>query len=328
MLTYGYSADIPNKLSIFYNQAYEALYQRHDALKGAYKRDRESDLDIISFERVLSAFCILTYDERKFQFSRVEALQYIRKSSELVGINVNQDHFLEDLMQAVCFLVQDGLFLTFTHRSFQEYFTAKFIVNTHDQKIKKELLKKFYPDLWRDNIYELVYELDPTFFETDIILPFLNEFFTRIGLKKKVGKTNFMKYCKVIYKHIEVDPKRGGLAGLINDSKAFHMIQIIYQHVPNLNSYPHIDMGESKLKKELIDECEKEGKERQVFSFSSITTRDFFFNRLFNSDSYYSPKELEYLVSIRDFLEKKHRGINNDLTKLVTNKASNRHYHP
>ncbi len=79
MLTYGFSADIPNKLSIFYNQAYEALFQRHDALKGAYKRDRESDLDIVSFERVLSAFCILSYDDRKFQFSRMEALQYIKK---------------------------------------------------------------------------------------------------------------------------------------------------------------------------------------------------------------------------------------------------------
>jgi len=41
-LTYGESADIPNKLNIFYNQAYEALFQRHDALKGAFQRERIS----------------------------------------------------------------------------------------------------------------------------------------------------------------------------------------------------------------------------------------------------------------------------------------------
>lgn len=36
LLTYGQSANIPDKLNIFYNQAYEALFERHDALKSGY----------------------------------------------------------------------------------------------------------------------------------------------------------------------------------------------------------------------------------------------------------------------------------------------------
>lgn len=56
LLTYGYSTDIPNKLSVFYNQAFEALFQRHDTMKGAYKRIRETKLDIQDFGKVLEVF--------------------------------------------------------------------------------------------------------------------------------------------------------------------------------------------------------------------------------------------------------------------------------
>ncbi len=40
LLTYGQSLDIPNKLNIFYNQAYEVLFQRHDTLKGGFQRNK------------------------------------------------------------------------------------------------------------------------------------------------------------------------------------------------------------------------------------------------------------------------------------------------
>ncbi|MBL4585600.1 MAG: hypothetical protein JKX84_00875, partial [Flavobacteriales bacterium] len=127
LLTYKYSADIPDKLSIFYNQACEALFQKHDALKGAFKRARETDLDIISFERVISAFSLLTYAESKITFSSIEALEYLEKSKSISGIEFSASCFLKDLLQAVCLMGEDGLFITYTHRSFQEYFVAKFI---------------------------------------------------------------------------------------------------------------------------------------------------------------------------------------------------------
>lgn len=324
LLTYGFSADIPNRLSIFYNQAYEALFQRHDALKGAYKRDRESDLDIISFERVLSAFCILSYDDRKFLFSRVEALQYIRKGADLVGVKINQDHFLNDLMQAVCFLIQDGLFLTFTHRSFQEYFTAKFIASTSDMNVKKGLLEKFYPDMWRDNIYNLVYELDTSFFETEVVLPFLKNMFNRIGLKNKVGKTHFLKYCKILYKQIEVEPTRAGITSLVNDVKTFHMVQIISHETSNLNSMEQFKSGSREFDKELIDKCKLRGGDRDVYEFGKLKTTDDFFVKLYNSDTYHSPLKLNYLLDVYNFLKEKHKTISLDLNKLLEKKAPNR----
>ena len=37
LLTYSDIAHIPTKLSIFYTQAYESLFQKHDALKGGFR---------------------------------------------------------------------------------------------------------------------------------------------------------------------------------------------------------------------------------------------------------------------------------------------------
>lgn len=63
LLTYGQSADIPTKLNVFYNQAYEALFQCHDALKGAFQRERETSLDIQDFGEILNCFSLQTYDK-------------------------------------------------------------------------------------------------------------------------------------------------------------------------------------------------------------------------------------------------------------------------
>ena len=71
LLTYGENAEIPSKLSIFYNQAYEALFQRHDANKGGFGRKRQTQLDIQDFGRVFALFALQTYEKRLFKMSRV-----------------------------------------------------------------------------------------------------------------------------------------------------------------------------------------------------------------------------------------------------------------
>jgi predicted NACHT family NTPase len=142
LLTYGYSAEIPNKLSIFYNQAYEAMFQRHDALKGAFKREKETNLDIQDFGTVCSAFCIQSYDDRRVKFSDTEAISYLERAKQITNINYRSEDFLTDLKQSICMLVDEGLFLTFTHRSFQEFFAARFIVKS-EPATKKRFLDRY-----------------------------------------------------------------------------------------------------------------------------------------------------------------------------------------
>jgi hypothetical protein len=127
LLTYRRSASIPTKLSIFYSQAYEALFEWHDALKGGFQRRRHTSLDIRDFAQAFSAFCLYSYDRREFQFTKVRAMDIIDKSKILVRSEFSAENFLRDCMQSVCLLVEDGLQITFAHRSFQEYFVAAFI---------------------------------------------------------------------------------------------------------------------------------------------------------------------------------------------------------
>jgi len=189
ILTYRQSADIPKKLSIFYWQAYEALFQRHDSFKGAYCRDRICSLDIQDFSKVFSAFCVHTYDDNKYSFARDEILKYFKFSTDVTGLDVEPEGFLKDCLQAVCLIVEDGLFYTFTHRSFQEYFAAKFIVDCPPD-VKGQLLDKFSDRSVSDSVLSLVYEMDTENFEKLFLIPFVDELIRIAEIENDVTNVN------------------------------------------------------------------------------------------------------------------------------------------
>lgn len=195
LLTYKENADIPNKLSLFYNQAYEALFQQHDAQKGAYKRDRKTDLDIQDFGRVFAAFSLQSYDNRSFSFSHEMALEYANKSQSVTRIKYNSSDFISDAFQSVCLLIEDGLLLAYAHRSFQEYFVARFIKDAAP-KIQSALIEKYWTNIQSDKVMELLFEIDPSLFERTLLIPKLNDFFNSIGVKRSIGITHFSKYLK------------------------------------------------------------------------------------------------------------------------------------
>ena len=109
LLTYRDNAEIPNKLHLFYAKAFESLYSRHDATKpGSFIREMRSGLAQDDFEKVLSAFAMLTYSERAIQFSSRQVRDYVGQAGKVAGIKVNVSDYLEDLQSAVCILVHDG----------------------------------------------------------------------------------------------------------------------------------------------------------------------------------------------------------------------------
>jgi predicted NACHT family NTPase len=167
LLTYGENADIPNKLSLFYNQAYETLFQRHDALKGGFKRDRNTKLDIQDFAKVFAAFSILTYDKTLFEFPSTIALEYLSKAKKVCNLEFNEEEYLFDTIQAVNLLVEDGIHIQFTHRSFQEYFAAAFIKEASAEKQAK-LIEKYFG---QDSIVSLLYEMKPELVEKLYLIP-------------------------------------------------------------------------------------------------------------------------------------------------------------
>ncbi|MDH0565138.1 hypothetical protein [Acinetobacter courvalinii] len=74
------------------------------------------------------------------------------------------------MLDSVCILQRDGLGFTYTHRSFQEYFAAQFLVNKISNK-KFELFEKVFNVNWRDNVLNMVFDINPAILEKEWIIP-------------------------------------------------------------------------------------------------------------------------------------------------------------
>ena len=204
LLTYGENAEIPKRHSVFYNQAYEALFQRHDANKGGFRRQKETELDIHDFGKVFALFCLQTYEKRLFRMSNVQALQFIGKAKERLQLKFLSQAYLNDLLSATCLLVEDGLEIMFTHRSFQEYFVAQYIVSASDE-VQRKLLDRYWRYVLSDNVIGLVEELNPEIIERNLLLPKLRKLFEELGVSRRVGITHAARYVKLAYSSIEFE---------------------------------------------------------------------------------------------------------------------------
>lgn len=128
LLTYEQFADIPDKVHIFYEQAFETLFARHDSGKQAgFQRKRYTTLPINEFRNILSAFSISTYVKSSLFFSEAEILEFIETAAKYEKSKVNPSQFLADLIESVCIMQKDGFHIAYVHRSFQEYFAALFV---------------------------------------------------------------------------------------------------------------------------------------------------------------------------------------------------------
>lgn len=205
LLTYGENAEIPNKQSIFYNQAYEALFQRHDANKGAYNRVRLTDLDIQDFARVFSLFSVQTFQKRLFKMSRSDCLTFIDISRDALQKKFRAQDYLGDLLGAACLMIEDGLDVAFSHRSFQEYFVALYL-STAAPEVQHKLIKMYWENMSSDNVMSLLYEINPDLVERVLLVPELETFFSELGVKKNLGVTHAAKYLKTCYTKFVVDP--------------------------------------------------------------------------------------------------------------------------
>lgn len=209
LLTYHQNAEVPSKLSVFYGQAYEALFQKHDASKGAYSRQRETDLDILDFSRVFSLFSLLTFDKRVFRMTTSESLEYIEVSRERLGLDFEKVAYLNDLLKATCLLIDDGLHVAYSHRSFQEYFVSKYILS-EEYDVQVRLIERYWKPFDEDNIIPLLYEQHPELVERAFLMPKLKIAFDRLGVGNEVTDEDALKYLQVAYSLMRID--EGGLA--------------------------------------------------------------------------------------------------------------------
>lgn len=187
-------ADVPAKIHLFYEYAFEALFQRHDVSKGGgFQRKRRVELALDDYKRLFAYFCATTYMRKLFRFSEGVALQHLDQSLKSAQITADKSGMMRDLVECTCMLVPDGLEFEFSHRSFQEYFFAYFIA-----RIRPDEISKFMPILSErsgsDGIVPMIAEMNAEKFEEDWALPQLEILCTKVeGIDAQIDPLAFIR---------------------------------------------------------------------------------------------------------------------------------------
>lgn len=174
MLTFSEFATVPSKIHVFYEQAYQTLFHKHDFIKGAYSRNIESQLDVEQFRQVLAAFCFISYIQERFSFLQFQIVEDIKAALILADIQADSDEFLKDLLVTVCLLQRDGTYTTFIHRSFQEYFAALFISKSPPSEVF-EIVEALVARGRVDNVLKMIFQLNEGVIIQEWVIPKLKK---------------------------------------------------------------------------------------------------------------------------------------------------------
>lgn len=223
LLTYEQIAEIPNKVHLFYEQAFLTLFNKHDSFKSLYKRKSWSGLPLDEFKKVLSTFSVLSYADKKYSFSEEELLSYVSMSSEAFDVVYDAEFFIKDLLDSVCILQRDGLNYTFTHRSFQEYFTALFMVN-YVSSDKYELFEQVVFSNSRDDVASMIFDMNKDLIEQEWVIPRLEKLRLMVKSETPVDKFNTVrKIYSGFRRHRMPDGTQYGFGAIVNNRWAMFL---------------------------------------------------------------------------------------------------------
>lgn len=210
LVTYEYYRDIPLKMHKFYHDAFEALAWKHDTAKTSFKRQWNTGLNPDEFADYLAEFCFRTYYREKFEFTYEEGMSFFNDlkiaKKENAKIVTYRD-FIDDLANNMCLIYFESGKYHFSHRSFQEYFCARYLSKQKDTYLKQigTMFSKKTRRNFSDQTFGMLYDMITEKVEQYIFIPYLEELFTRCDEEK--GYLTFLKliYPRLDYSKGEID---------------------------------------------------------------------------------------------------------------------------
>lgn len=180
LVTYEQFGDIPDKVHIFYDLAYQALFNKHDVTKENFHRKSLTNLDMYELRNVFSLFCLATYHKQNFEISGEDLNSLLTKSLNYFSHDVKYENLKTELLNNVPLLMRDGLGYCFTHRSFQEYFTAYHLTN---RNVKEQVMNKVGERYRSDNVISMMFNMNREVLENIWILPRINKILDAVPSK-------------------------------------------------------------------------------------------------------------------------------------------------
>jgi len=169
LMTYSYSSSqMPRSLNEFYQRAYDALCIQLDSVKTlssgrSYRRIWESGLTYHQFSTIFSFFSAISYVNGKVRFTDSEFNMMMTDAIYRANVISDQDEtkiklVTEDFFEAICLFLKEGLEYVYSHRSFQEYFAAKYFCESTGSKLKRFLNSKRFRV--NDNVLPIMIEMN------------------------------------------------------------------------------------------------------------------------------------------------------------------------
>lgn len=189
-----YGQSLQQRMSLFYERAFDALWIMHDRTKdGFFYRPRATQLSAAEFQEVLGAFACITYLTETVQvYSFSTTIQYLGTALRAFGHDekTSPEDFLNQLVEALGLFIKDGANYEFTHRSFQEYYTAFFFSRSSPQRLTdhcRELVRRGSSE----NVLYFIGQIDPNLFEQSVVIPELDRI---IGYSDETCEADYATY--------------------------------------------------------------------------------------------------------------------------------------
>lgn len=220
LLTYDEYGDIPRRRHIFYEKCFLVLLKEHDSSKGRYRREFCSSLSYEDLQEVFTFFCAFSYWDDSYVFTKDTVNVYIADALKAAGLVAEVDHVCTDLVDSVSILQKDGGVYEFAHRSFQEFFFAKFVIKDREISLP-EKISRVKGSLDLDGLVGMIYDMDKGYFERHWLLPmaqgilrdwrssdpaiapdrFIGKFFTRVTLRERAKSRDQETGSRLYYTH-------------------------------------------------------------------------------------------------------------------------------
>lgn len=196
LITYGDKLEIPESMPEFYDAVYNVLTYKHDHEKG-FHRDLELKINLDEFKKIFTEFCFETYYDGRYTFTKDQVVNYFSKLESAMELDVDNQgsSFANDITQSVCIMLEDAGHYDFIHRSFQEYFVARYLSLSSDDDFK-EIGKDVSTNpgfIESEFVFEMLYYMQPEKVEKYVFLPYLREIFNNVNFEDFL-----VKYAKDI----------------------------------------------------------------------------------------------------------------------------------
>lgn len=324
LVTFEYYRDIPSKMHKFYHDAYEALAWKHDTAKTSFKRQWNAGLNPDEFADYLSEFCFRTYYKEKFEFTYEEGKESfndLKLSKRPEAKLVNYKDFVDDLTYNLCLIFFESGKYHFTHRSFQEYFCARYLSKQKDSNLPKigKMFDKKNRRLYIDQTFPMLYDMISDKVEQYIFLPYLKNLIDIC--ESEEGLLTFIEliYPKLTYVNGDVDRPL-----FINNSPS----SFLYSFIKSINEFTNfieIDdlFKDTEIHNEFVDErfylftfYDKEGYTENKIVNSSLA------ERLSSCEEFEIRGEIGWIVTLDVKKIIDNRECYYDIIKLLLSKES------